>query len=196
MRLGPSQILVLFAIGAAGGLAGDAGHVTSHTTRYLTHGAPFVWESPVWFAALVGLATVWLADLRLRLSPLPRGDGTWTDDGLTAIAAVVGLYAVTALVSDEAQEPALVLVAALALLGARWVGITRAAAVCALAAAVVGPAFEIVLVHTDVFEYRPGARQLFGVPLWLPALYGLFGVVAARLGELSAARPSQRRRRP
>lgn len=173
-------------MGACGGLVGDAGHVTSETTRYLTHGAPFVWESPIWFAAGVGVSTVFLADLAVRLTPEPRAGSVW--DGLEAVAAVVGLYAVTALVGDEAQEPAVALVAALAVVGARHVGVTRAALVCATVTAVLGPLVEIAMAQTDVFEYREGCRQLFGVPLWLPVLYALFGVVAARLGEVAVAR--------
>lgn len=86
MRLAPRHALVLFVIGAVGLLIGDAAHVSSQTTRYLTHGAPFVWESPVWFPALVGGATVGLTDLRLRLR-VPRTDAT-VADGIEAIAAV------------------------------------------------------------------------------------------------------------
>lgn len=51
----------------------------------------------------------------------------------------------------------------------------------------------MALVHADVFEYRPGARQLVGVPLWLPALYALFGVAVGRLGELGELAESERR---
>ena len=38
--------------------------------------------------------------------------------------------------------------------------------------------------------YSPLADSLFGVALWLPALYFAFGVVVARLAELLVARRS------
>jgi hypothetical protein len=42
-----------------------------------------------------------------------------------------------------------------------------------------------------VLAYAESADSLFGVALWLPALYFAFGVVAATLAELLvAARPS------
>jgi hypothetical protein len=45
MRLRPSELAILFVVGAAGGLIGDAGHVQAGTTAYLNDAAPFVWES-------------------------------------------------------------------------------------------------------------------------------------------------------
>ncbi len=62
------------------------------------------------------------------------------------------------------------------------------ALVCGLAAAIAGPVAEIVIVELELAEYAPSADTLFGVALWLPALYFAFGFVAARLAELLVAR--------
>ncbi len=58
--------------------------------------------------------------------------------------------------------------------------------VCGVLAAIIGPIVEIVLVKAGVFAYSADSDQLFGVGLWLPALYFSFGVVVAMLGEIAA----------
>jgi hypothetical protein len=186
MRLSARELLILFAVGAAGGLVGDAGHVQAGTTIYLDDATPFVWESALWFPILVGLATASLGDLRLRLGPPRPGFDLRTAIG--AIAAVLALYALTALVYDEPEGPATTLILMLAVLIACWLADGRPAIVCGLAAAIVGPLAEIVIVELELAEYSPAADSLFGVALWLPALYFAFGVVAARLTELLVAR--------
>jgi hypothetical protein len=186
MRLRASELAVLFAIGAAGGLVGDAGHVQAGTTTYLDDASPFIWESALWFPILVGLATASIGELRLRLGgPRPGFDAPV---GAGAIAGVLAIYAVTALVYDEPEGPATTLVAALAVLLACWLGGGRPALICGLAAAVAGPMAEIVIVELELAEYAPSADTLGGVALWLPALYFAFGYVAARLAELTVAR--------
>ncbi len=188
MRLKPTELCVLFAIGAAGGLVGDAAHVGAGTTRYLDDSLPFVWESQLWFPLLVGLATASLGELRLRLGPIrPDLDPRV---GIAAIAAVLALYAVTALVYDQPDAAATTLVITLAILIVSWLA-DGAAILCGLVAAVVGPLAEVVIVELELARYAEAADSLFGVALWLPALYLAFGVVAARLAELLvAARPS------
>ena len=138
MRLTAKELLILFALGAAGGLVGDAGHVQSGTTTYLDDATPFIWESALWFPILVGLATASLGDLRLRLGPPRPGFDART--GIAAIAAVLAIYAVTALVHDEPEGPATTLIVMLAVLVACWLGGGRPAIICGLAAAIVGPA--------------------------------------------------------
>ena len=200
MRLSAAALAGLFALGAAGGLLGDQGHVASGTTAYLpsSKGVPFVWESPLWFPALVGLLTASLAEARLRLAPTRRAGGA--EDGVAAVAAVLGLYALTALIRHQPLEAATVLIYALAALTWRALGDGAPAAACGALAAIAGVAGEIALVAAGVFEYAPGIDPLAGVPPWLPALYFAFGVVAARLGELCAraeyrlARPTDERR--
>jgi hypothetical protein len=184
--LTPSALLALFVLGAAGGLIGDEGHVASGTTRYISHALPFIWKSQLWFPLLVGGATCAIAELRLALAP-PRTEGGF-GDGAAAVAAIVGLYALTALLRHDPLAPATALCYALAALTAWHFADGRAALTCGVVAAIIGPAAEIVLVAAGVSEYTEGVDGLFGVAPWLPALYFAFGVVAARLGELFAAR--------
>jgi hypothetical protein len=185
-KLSVGELATLFFIGAVGGLIGDAGHVQSGTTTYLDDTTPFIWRSALWFPILVGLATASLGELRLRLGrPRPGFD---LRTGIAAIAAVLSIYAITALVHDAPEEPATTLVIGLAAIVACWLGGGRPAIVCALVAAVVGPAAEIVIVDLDLSRYSSTADSLFGVALWLPALYFAFGIVAARLAELLVAR--------
>jgi hypothetical protein len=186
MRLTASELAILFAVGAAGGLVGDAGHVQAGTTTYLDDSTPFVWESALWFPVLVGLATASLGELRLWLGP-PR-PGFDPRVGVAAIAAVLALYALTAVVYDEPEGPATILITGAAVLIAFWLDGGRPALVCGIAAAVVGPVAEILIVELDLAEYSPAADGLFGVALWLPALYFAFGFVTARLAELLVAR--------
>jgi hypothetical protein len=132
------------------------------------------------------LATASLGDLRLRLGPpRPGSDGR---TGIAAIAAVLAIYAITALIHDAPEEPGTTLIVMLAVIVACWLGGGRPAITCGLAAAIVGPAAEILIVELDLAEYAPTADSLFGVALWLPALYFAFGVVVARLAELLVAR--------
>jgi hypothetical protein len=184
--LRPGELATLFAIGAAGGLIGDAGHVQAGTTAYLDDSLPFIWESQLWFPVLVGLATASLGELRLHLAP-PR-PGLDVRVGAGAIAAVLAIYAVTALVYDEPATPATALICLLAVLVACWLADGLAALACGLAAAVVGPLAEIAIVELELSRYADSADELGGVALWLPALYFAFGVVAARLAELLVAR--------
>jgi hypothetical protein len=189
LKLSPLSALCLFAIGAAGGLVGDHGHVVTATTRYKPTEIPFVWDSALWFPLMVGIGTVALAEIRLHLSPPPRARGG-IGDAVAAIAAVLGIYAVTALIAGEPLGPGTTLVAALAAITWVAVGDGRPAAICGVAAAVGGATIEIVMSAAGIFGYDPAIDHLLGVPFWLLALYFAFGVVAARLGELAFARQS------
>jgi hypothetical protein len=187
MKLRLPVVLFLFVLGGAAALIGDHGHVVTGTTGYLasnlTRHVPFVWSSPVWFPAMVGAATVSLAELRLHL-PLPRSDVT-PRQALAGIAAVIGTYVVTALVHEAPAVPATTLICALAVV--TWCALgDRPAVVCGVLAALVGPVVEIALVEIGVFRYAESCDQLFGVGPWLVPLYFAFGVVAALLGELAA----------
>lgn len=183
MRLSPRQALVLFGIGAIGGLIGDACHVATGTTTYLDDTFPFIWNSQLWFPIAVGLATIATGEVRLRLGPARPGSNPV--EAAAAIASVIGLYALTAVVSDEDPLTATVLIWSLALLiAARFGGGTPALA-CAVLAAVLGPLAEILIVEAELARYAPSADGLVGVAEWLPALYFAFGIVAARLAELT-----------
>jgi hypothetical protein len=181
MKLRPIVALILFVLGGAVGLVGDHAHVVTGTTAYFTSAVPFLWSSPLWFPALVGAATVSLAELRLHL-PAPR-TGVTARQGLGGVAAVMGSYMVTALVHSAPAVPATMLICALAVITWTVLG-DGPAVVCGALAAVLGPAFEIVLVDVGVFAYADSCDQLWGVGPWLVPLYFAFGVVAALLGEL------------
>jgi hypothetical protein len=186
MKLRPGELLTLFLVGATGGLVGDAGHVQTGTTVYLDDATPYIWESALWFPILVGLATASLGELRLWLGePRPGYD---VRIAVAAIAAVLALYALTAIVHDEAELPSTVLIVGLAILIGFWLGGGTPALICALLIAVIGPAVEIVIVELDLAAYGESADGLLGVAPWLPALYFAFGFVAARLAELLVAR--------
>jgi hypothetical protein len=188
MRLALSELAVLFAIGAAGGLVGDAGHIQAGTTEYLDDSLPFVWESQLWFPLLVGLGTASLGEIRLWLGP-PR-PGFDLRAGAGGIAAVIGIYALTALIYEKPELPVTVLIATLAGLVAVWLADGRPALICGLLAAALGPVVEIIVVEAEWARYDDAADSLLGVAPWLVPLYFAFGVVAARLGELAVARRS------
>ena len=176
------QALALFGIGALGGLVGDACHVATGTTAYLDETFPFIWKSQLWFPAAVGLATVAVGELRLRLGPVRRGSNPV--EGAAAIASVVSLYALTAVVADEDPLAATVLIWSLAFMIAARFGGGIPALVCALLAAILGPLAEVLIVEAELAMYAPAADGLLGVAEWLPALYFAFGIAAARLAEL------------
>jgi hypothetical protein len=182
VRLDVRQALILFVIGAVGGLIGDACHVATGTTTYLDETFPFIWNSQLWFPIAVGLATVATGETRLRLGP-PRL-GSNPVEAAAAIASVIALYALTAVVTDEDPLAATVLVWSLAILIAARFGGGIPALVCAVLAAILGPLAEILIVDADLAMYAPSADGLIGVAEWLPALYFAFGIVAARLAEL------------
>jgi hypothetical protein len=186
VRLSPRQALVLFGIGAVGGLIGDACHVAAGTTTYLDETFPFIWKSQLWFPIAVGLATVATGELRLRLGPVRPGHNPV--EAAAAIASVIGLYALTAIVTGEEPLAATVLIWAGAILIAARFGGGIPALVCAALAAVLGPLAEVLIVEAELAMYAPEADGLLGVAEWLPALYFAFGVVAARLAELIPAR--------
>jgi hypothetical protein len=186
--LRPGELLVVFAIGAAGGLVGDAGHVQAGTTEYLDDSLPFIWESALWFPLIVGLATASLAEIRLRLAP-PR-PGLDLRAGAGGIAAVIGIYALTAVLYEKPELPVTVLITTLAALVVVWLADGPPALVCGFVAAVAGPLVEIAVVGADLARYHEAADSLLGVAPWLVPLYFAFGVVAARLGELAVARRS------
>jgi hypothetical protein len=184
MRLALKELLFLFAIGAAGGLIGDAGNVDSGATRYLDHSVPFIWKSAIWFPALVGLATVSVGEVRLRLGPTRPGFDPRI--GVGAGAAVVAIYSITSLAGDD-RTAAVALVTMLAVIVACFFG-DRPGIICGLLAAVLGPIAEIVIVELDLSEYSAANDSLLGVGLWLPGLYLAFGVAVARITELLVAK--------
>ncbi|HKV20342.1 MAG TPA: hypothetical protein VJR50_15025 [Mycobacterium sp.] len=185
MKLRWPDAVALLILGAVASLIGDHSHVATGTTEYLSDAVPFVWSSPVWFPLLVALATVSVAELRLRMPGLRTA--VTARQGLAGVAAVIGVYVTTALVHTAPPVPANVLIYALAVitwcaLGDRW------GALCGVIAAVVGPIVEAVVATAGLARYADDSDALFGVAPWLPALYFAFGVVVALLAEIGATR--------
>jgi hypothetical protein len=172
----------LFVLGAVASLVGDHGHVSTGTTEYLSHAVPFVWSSPIWFPILVGLGTVSVAELRLHL-PAVRTSVT-ARQGLGGVAAVLAIYAITALAHTAPAVPVNALVYALAVI--TWCALgDRYGALCGVIAAVGGPVVEALIAAAGIAHYAEGSDGLFGVAPWLPALYFTFGVVVSLLAEIA-----------
>lgn len=183
MRLRAGEALFLFVLGAAGGLLGDAGNVQSGATRYLDDSVPFIWESPLWFAVLVGFAAVSIGEIRLRLGPTRPGADPRI--GVAAFAAVIGIYAVTSIVGDDSL-PSATLVTALGVIVVCLIA-DRPGVVCALLACVIGPLTEAAITTLELSEYTEANDALLGVGFWLPGLYLAFGAAVARIAELLVA---------
>ena len=185
-RLGAAGIAALFVVGAAGGLIGDMCHVESGTTVYLEDPLPYIWRSQLWFPLMVGSGTAALGWIRVRFGPGENAADEGARDAVAMIAAVLALYALTALVRGEPQPVAVVAVwAVAALICARWAQGPWELG-CGVLAATFGVSTEIVLAAAGVFAYADDVSQFAGVASWLPALYLAYGVVAARLGLMAA----------
>jgi hypothetical protein len=182
VRLRWPDAVFLLALGAVASLIGDHSHVVTGTTEYLSDGVPFVWSSPIWFPILVALATVSVAELRLRM-PAPRASVT-ARQGLAGVAAVVGMYVTTALVHTAPAVPVNLLIYSFAAITWCVLG-DRCCALCGVVAAVVGPVVEAVIAAAGLARYAEDSDALFGVAPWLPALYFAFGVVVSLLAEIA-----------
>lgn len=192
--LSAAGLASLFAIGAVGGLIGDMCHVESGTTVYLEDPLPYVWKSQLWFPFMVGAGTAALGWIRVRIDggeERRAGDADRLRRAALMIAAVVGLYALTALMRGEPQPAAIVLVYALALVIAAAFATGPGDLVCACLAALFGVGTEIVLAAADTFAYASDIGRFAGVASWLPGLYLAYGVVAGQLGLLLAAEPRE-----
>jgi hypothetical protein len=179
-----TTILTIVALGAVVALAGDACHVASGTTHYKWDGVPAIWRSAIWFPPLVAGGVLALAitgrDLGRRFPPARVRTRA---DVLPAAAAVLGLYALTAVVHDQSDTVSVVLTAALALVIWGVWDPSPGAALGGAIAAVVGPLVEMGVVAIGAAEYAPSADQLGGVAPWLPCLYFAAGAVAFRLWD-------------
>jgi hypothetical protein len=164
MKLSLPAMLVLFVLGAVAALVGDHGHVATGTTEYLTHSVPYIWSSPIWFPAMVGVATVSMAELRLHL-PHPRTDRA-CGHRLPRPHPPFGAGAV--IDAGTSRNPR---------------GITAPTSPCTRGMTrLESPGFSR---REDV--NRATSCSVFGVGPWLVPLYFAFGVVAALLGELAGS---------
>lgn len=187
MRLSARSLLTLFLIGSFCGVIGDHAAVAAGTTRYLdVGGVPMIWGSPLFFPPMVGIGTVALAEMRVRLGDV-REEGGW-EEGLAAVASVLAMYLLTAFLTDESTSAATAFLACLAALVLARFGGGWPAIACGIAAAMIGPLVEIIEERAGIFEYTTNVDGLLGVGPWLVPLYFAFGVVSARLGELLLTR--------
>jgi hypothetical protein len=173
-----STALVIAALGFAIGLAGDACHVASGTTGYEWDGLPLIWKSRAWFPFLVAgavTAAAWIA------RDLPAVRERRRPDVVLGAALVLALYALTAELRHEPMTVSVVLTGSLALAIWAWWDPSPAAFGVAVAAAVLGPVTEMVVVALDAAHYAPDADDLGGVAPWLPCLYFAAGAVASGL---------------
>jgi hypothetical protein len=172
----------IVALGAVVALAGDACHVASGTTHYEWDGMPAIWRSAIWFPVLVAGGVLALAmtgrDLAQRF---PAARTRTRADVIPAAAAVLALYALTAVVHDQPDTVAVVLTAAIAIVIWSVWDPSPGAALGGAIAAVTGPLAEIVIVAIGAAKYGPDSDQLAGVAPWLPCLYFAAGAVAFRL---------------
>jgi hypothetical protein len=171
---------VILAIGFGIGLAGDACHVATGTTEYDWGGVPSIWRSAIWFPVLVSLAILLAAWAGERFAGEPvrrRGRA----DAITGSAAVLALYALTAVVRDQPDTVSVILIGSLAVLIWSWWDPSPGALAVAVAAAILGPLAEIVIVEIDAAHYSESADSLGGVAPWLAGLYFAAGAVGSRL---------------
>lgn len=176
-QLGPvATASAVTTIGFVVALAGDAGHVASGTTRYDWSGVPSIWNSQIWFPFVVAgavLAAAWSAERFGVDVARPRNRA----DALTGAALVLALYAVTALMRDVPATVSVVLTAAIAVAIWSWWNPSPGAFAVGVAAAILGPAAEALIVALGGATYADDA--LAGVAPWLPCLYFAAGSVAA-----------------
>lgn len=183
--------ILVFAVGFAVGLAGDATHVAAGVTRYEWDGVPVLWRSAIWFPFLVGgavLAAAWLAER----SPLPARRVRNRADAAAGAALVLALYALTAVVADQPPTVSVTLTGAIALAVWAWWDPSPRALAGAAGAAVAGPLAEILIVAAGAASYSAEADGLLGVAEWLPCLYFAAGAVASGLWRALSGAPASR----
>jgi hypothetical protein len=181
-------------LGFVVGLAGDACHVASGTTSYEWSGVPSIWKSAIWFPVLVAAAVVaaaWIGDRAGSAPARIRG----RIDVVAGAAAVLALYALTAVLRDEPTTVSVLLTGAVAVMIWSWWDPSPGALAIAVGAAILGPLAEIGIVAAGAAEYAENADALAGVAPWLPCLYFGAGAVASRLWSAVATPSAHRRRR-
>jgi hypothetical protein len=173
--------VTILLLGAAVALAGDACHVASGTTHYKWD-VPATWRSAFWFPILVAGGVLALAITGRDLTPrFPAARTRTRLDVLPAAAAVLALYALTAVVHDQPDTVSVVLTTAIAVVIWGVWDPSPGAALGGAIAAVTGPLAEILIVALGAAAYGPDSDQLAGVAPWLPCLYFAAGAVAFRL---------------
>jgi hypothetical protein len=177
---------LLALLGATLGVALDAWHVVTATTRYASPGLFGVawWTWPLFASAPIGLGLAPVAIEHATHRRVPPADGVRV---AIAVALFAVAYLVTGVVHGVACVASLAIVAiAIAATSPVPLGLRLAHAV---GAAVAGPLVEITLVHAGAFFHAD--TSLFGVAIWLPMLYvcaslALTSLARSLVGEASA----------
>jgi hypothetical protein len=170
-------LLKVALTGATLGSLMDAFHTYGGATSYpdpvLLRAA---WWTPLIFtAAYLSIALVYVPVHMLFKSPLPNGK-----QQLGGVLFFAGLYFASGFLPFENPAKALVLVTgALGLLA--FVDRSKAAIVCGVTGALIGPVTEIILTKLGLFAHLQ--PDFMRIPMWLPALYfasgpGLGGFLA------------------
>jgi hypothetical protein len=170
-----ATFLWLFLLGAGIALVGDAGHVQAGITEYLWDDVPTIWKSAIWFPLLVGSAVATTAWIGSRFD-LPRTSRN-RRDALIGAGLILALYCLTTVVADVASIAANGLCWGLAAAIWLWWDASMPALAFAVAAAVIGPAAEIVMVELGASQYTAAYDSLLGVAPWLMPLYFATGAV-------------------
>jgi hypothetical protein len=167
------MFLAVFIAGGVGGALLDQIHVRAHVLRY-AH--PDLAGQAWWVAPQFGVAVVVIlfacVSLGRRIMPSRDHVPIAVDATIFVVA-----YAVTGVLRTYAWAIAVILIVL-------WVGrllVHRDRALLltvSLGLAVVGPAYESLLTWTGAFHYTITPLAL-RVPIWLPLLYLIAGVLAA-----------------
>src|SRR5262245_22248938 len=182
-------VALLALLGATLGVALDAMHVLSGTTRYTspTWSPTWVvawWTFPLFASAAVALGLAPCAIERALGRAIPPVTGR-------QVGIALALFVVAYLTSCVVHGAIGALVIAAIGAGAWWIADRRPIGIVhALVAAIGGPAVEITLVRAGLFLHS--GTELAGVPIWLPCLYlcASFGIAPLARRTL-AARPPQ-----
>lgn len=182
-------LLPLWLLGATLGSALDAIHTHFGATTY-PHPVFFgmAWWTPLLFGsafaigALRPLLDVWLAEPG-AMAPRPR---TW-QLGVTW-AAFISAYFSSVL--PLSWEPISALLTLYFVIGWLACGRDRPSLAIALLAALLGPAFEGLLVSQGAFVHLTDTR--FGLPGWLPFLYLNAAVALTTLARFLSTPPAPR----
>ena len=143
---------------------------------------PTIWRSASWFPLLVAGGVLALADTGRRLAArFPPQRIRRRADVIPAAAAVLALYALTAVLHGQPTTVSVIATGAVAIVIWGVWDPSPGAALGGAIAAVAGPLVEIGIVALGAAEYTPGSDGLAGVAPWLPALYFAAGAVAFRL---------------
>jgi hypothetical protein len=182
--------LLIFVLGALGGALLDQIHVRAHV---LVYAHPDLAGQPWWVAPQFGVAVVAIFVAAVAIARVePGGDRDRVPLAVDAGAFVLA-YALTGVL--RAHPAAIFIVLTTLWLALLFVHRDVAALATSVMLALVGPAYESVLSGSGAFAYTTGPL-VARVPVWLPGLYLVGGVLASRAaraaGVLLARRPPSR----